>query len=94
VDALAYLVRIITGIVVVIEMYPNYCANCGKVLPKEISAYNLDNYYSDFYECGIGFDIECPSCLAAFTLVPNGEDDMQVAIGIHKKFFPYNEMPT
>ena len=69
-------------------MYPSYCSHCGVRLPSEISASNLDNYYRDFYEAGIYFNIECPHCEAEYTITP---EDQETAIRVHMELFPYNE---
>lgn len=71
-------------------MYPNFCSNCSLILPKEISAYNLDNYCGDFYNAGIGFEIECPSCKEKYDIIPENQEE---AIELHKKYHPYNESP-
>ena len=46
----------------------------GNKLPSEISASNLDNYYRDFYEAGIYFNIECPHCEAEYTITPEDQE--------------------
>lgn len=58
------------------------------MLRKEISAYNLDNYYSDFYEVGIGFEVKCPVCGKEYSVVP---EDQEEAVRLHRKYNPYNE---
>jgi len=71
-------------------MFPYYCSHCGATLHDEIPAYNLDNTYGDFYECGIGFEIECRNCQSKYTIVP---EDQEYATRIHQELFPYNESP-
>jgi len=69
-------------------MYPSFCSDCGKFLWGPIPAYNLDNYYSDFYEAGIGFEVICEHCGACYSIIPENQEK---AIELHKKFNPYNK---